>query len=104
MWPGLDSRLMQSSVMFGIHACSQVGLALLVTGCMPFSARLAQSVERNALNLVVVGSSPTVGESLLACNLGSTIFGPTNYMQNPHQNMRTHRKFAPTVKFEVLQS
>ena len=26
-----------------------------------FSARLAQSVERKALNLVVVGSSPTVG-------------------------------------------
>jgi hypothetical protein len=25
-------------------------------------ARLAQSVERKALNLVVVGSSPTVGE------------------------------------------
>ena len=27
-------------------------------------ARLAQSVERKALNLVVVGSSPTVGVSL----------------------------------------
>ena len=27
----------------------------------PFKARLAQSVERKALNLVVVGSSPTVG-------------------------------------------
>ena len=26
-----------------------------------FKARLAQSVERKALNLVVVGSSPTVG-------------------------------------------
>ena len=26
------------------------------------SARLAQSVERKTLNLVVVGSSPTVGE------------------------------------------
>ncbi len=26
-------------------------------------ARLAQSVERKALNLVVVGSSPTVGDS-----------------------------------------
>jgi hypothetical protein len=28
---------------------------------MPTPARLAQSVERKALNLVVVGSSPTVG-------------------------------------------
>ena len=26
------------------------------------AARLAQSVERKALNLVVVGSSPTVGD------------------------------------------
>ncbi len=29
------------------------------------SARLAQSVERKALNLVVVGSSPTVGGYIL---------------------------------------
>ena len=28
-------------------------------------ARLAQLVERKALNLVVVGSSPTVGECIL---------------------------------------
>ncbi len=31
-----------------------------------YVARLAQSVERKALNLVVVGSSPTVGGSFLA--------------------------------------
>ena len=30
-------------------------------------ARLAQSVERKALNLVVVGSSPTVGVVELQC-------------------------------------
>ena len=30
-------------------------------GCVHASARLAQSAERKALNLVVVGSSPTVG-------------------------------------------
>ena len=29
----------------------------------PFKARLAQSAERKALNLVVVGSSPTVGDT-----------------------------------------
>ena len=36
-----------------------------------FKARLAQSAERKALNLVVVGSSPTVGAfgSALACNI-----------------------------------
>ena len=28
----------------------------------PLCARLAQSAERKALNLVVVGSSPTVGD------------------------------------------
>ena len=33
-------------------------------------ARLAQSVERKALNLVVVGSSPTVGVLLVALNEG----------------------------------
>ena len=33
-------------------------------------ARLAQSVERKALNLVVVGSSPTVGVLLDALNEG----------------------------------
>ena len=30
-------------------------------GCVHASARLAQSAERKVLNLVVVGSSPTVG-------------------------------------------
>ena len=33
----------------------------IVTGVLESAARLAQSVERKALNLVVVGSSPTVG-------------------------------------------
>ena len=33
-------------------------------------ACLAQSVERKALNLVVVGSSPTVGALLVALNGG----------------------------------
>ena len=32
-----------------------------VNNISKFSARLAQSAERKALNLVVVGSSPTVG-------------------------------------------
>ena len=45
----------------------------LVEGCMAYyyfmemdmsTARLAQSAERKALNLVVVGSSPTVGDLL----------------------------------------
>ena len=31
---------------------------------LPASARLAQSAERKALNLVVVGSSPMVGASV----------------------------------------
>ena len=36
--------------------------ARIAPACAYTSARLAQSVERKALNLVVVGSSPTVGE------------------------------------------
>ena len=33
----------------------------MVVPCQCLQARLAQSAERKALNLVVVGSSPTVG-------------------------------------------
>ena len=36
----------------------------IALACSYTSARLAQSVERKALNLVVVGSSPTVGDPL----------------------------------------
>ena len=36
-------------------------LGRLRIGATQIKARLAQSVERKALNLVVVGSSPTVG-------------------------------------------
>ena len=38
-------------------------IVLLLVGahCVGLRARLAQSAERKALNLVVVGSSPTVG-------------------------------------------
>ena len=40
---------------------------MVLCGCMVMhesTARLAQSAERKALNLVVVGSSPTVGDLL----------------------------------------
>ena len=43
---------------------SLVGRYPMCSGCLVrelAQARLAQSVERKALNLVVVGSSPTVG-------------------------------------------
>ena len=46
-------------------------------------ARLAQSVERKALNLVVVGSSPTVGVFLFffffafALLISVSVFAPT---------------------------
>ena len=44
--------------------CSQQKRVLSsVEGSDDQLARLAQSVERKALNLVVVGSSPTVGDS-----------------------------------------
>ena len=42
-------------------ACLADLLLCYIIGCVPNKARLAQSVERKALNLVVVGSSPTVG-------------------------------------------
>ena len=42
------------------HVGSAIVLKLDL-GAKSFTVRLAQSVERKALNLVVVGSSPTVG-------------------------------------------
>ena len=38
-----------------------VSYLMRVRNLIPFVARLAQLVERKTLNLVVVGSSPTVG-------------------------------------------
>ena len=37
-------------------------------GVLAYSARLAQSVEHETLNLRVVGSSPTLGADLLGSN------------------------------------
>ena len=45
---------------FGRCLFSRLVLVYLI-GHIAVKARLAQSVERKALNLVVVGSSPTVG-------------------------------------------
>ena len=57
-------------------ACGQVG-NFRSSGC----ARLAQSVERQALNLMVVGSSPTVGVDI--------------HTRNPH----THKFCSPKTWF-----
>ena len=45
---------MRSGIVYTTHICDTSESFLTI-------ARLAQSVERKALNLVVVGSSPTVG-------------------------------------------
>ena len=42
-------------------------MLLVILYLLSPSARLAQSAERKALNLVVVGSSPTVGVFLSLC-------------------------------------
>ena len=47
-------------------------------------ARLAQSAERKALNLVVVGSSPTVG-ALNLCARASDAFGSSTNMLDESQ-------------------
>ena len=56
------------------------------------TARLAQSAERKALNLVVVGSSPTVG----ALPTGNT--QPQTQETNNRINNDLHRKPNPTNK------
>ena len=55
------------------------------------TARLAQSAERKALNLVVVGSSPTVGVS--ACIQWCALCSCTSLMcmQLPLEHHRDHR-------------
>ncbi len=45
-----------------MRQCQEAVIVVAVaSGACNITARLAQSVERKALNLVVVGSSPTVG-------------------------------------------
>ncbi len=44
------------------HHCGKMSYSLTTEMVNTASADLAQSVERKALNLVVVGSSPTVGD------------------------------------------
>ena len=59
-----DGYLMQPMRLFTLHTHHTSLLALnAVSNVGSTSARLAQSVERKALNLVVVGSSPTVGDA-----------------------------------------
>ena len=47
-------------------------------------ARLAQSAERKALNLVVVGSSPTVGVLLLQRSPKQGVYVYHRHMMNLH--------------------
>ena len=47
-------------------------------------ARLAQSVERKALNLVVVGSSPTVGVFNIAGSLNSKALRACSWTMKKH--------------------
>ena len=49
---------------------------IIVAAAAIVQARLAQSAERKALNLVVVGSSPTVGVFLLPCRFAATSLLP----------------------------
>ena len=58
-----------------------VDVAVLVISS---EARLAQSAERKALNLVVVGSSPTVG-ALNLCARASDAFGSSTNMLDESQ-------------------
>ena len=58
------------------------------------AARLAQLVERKALNLVVVGSSPTVGAAFFNCK---TKNNPNAGKKRKEKKMRPERFERPTV-------
>ena len=63
-------------------------------GAMGQAARLAQLVERKALNLVVVGSSPTVGAAFFNCK---TKNNPNAGKKRKEKKMRPERIERPTV-------
>ena len=83
-----------ATVCSGVVLVSPCGLC----GSLPASlrARLAQSVERKALNLVVVGSSPTLGvqqradvsQELEDARVLRTSRGPTNHLGTRHGGHR----------------
>ena len=60
------------------------------------TARLAQSAERKALNLVVVGSSPTVGDSLRACNGSNLRHQPPQRTPNDTHETKTKQEHSKT--------
>ena len=63
----------------------------------PVDARLAQSAERKALNLVVVGSSPTVGVLSVDCwskAVMSVMSAITYYYFNDHKVILEEHKPA----------
>ena len=67
------------------RSCSQAGWR--PSDCSMFcKARLAQSAERKALNLVVVGSSPTVGVSFSRTFFFCISTNPNVY---PHKKLNT---------------
>ena len=72
--PGFNPQCVQFAATF----MASLGSALVFYCRFLFpAARLAQSAERKALNLVVVGSSPTVGvvgECMLRCSLCVCVF------------------------------
>ena len=53
------------------------------------TARLAQSVERKALNLVVVGSSPTVGVFLTTLRTNQLLTGCNMLLRRPSNPQKT---------------
>ena len=52
------------------------------------TARLAQSVERKALNLVVVGSSPTVGVLLFVGSAGAAVYALPERARTSYVHMK----------------
>ena len=76
-------------------------------------ARLAQSVERKALNLVVVGSSPTVGASLLLpypyfhmfCSFSRHRYSAlaTSTTKNRVNTIRFHQSCLTSVFVSIVQ-
>ena len=88
---------MQSCRRYCFNATAMSSSASTMVSRMHATARLAQSAERKALNLVVVGSRPTVG-ALLLFFMADPIVGSAQSCFHVHVHSGPHRLVARTSR------
>ncbi len=104
-WSGQQHGVSTALLRFGNALRTQRGTWSFAAGALPAmtTARLAQPAERKALNLVVVGSSPTVGAALTirACSRVFVLLGRRGrrlrqWLRDKASNAAGPRHFTPS--------